>query len=84
MQITEVEVTPVDQNPLRAYVTIVVDNSLSIRDIKVIRGPDGCFVSMPSREPPLRKEMLELIEETVLTVFAQLTREPVARPHPLA
>lgn len=50
MKITEVKVYPVsDSGRLKAYATIVFDNSFIIRDLKVIEGHKGLFVSMPSR-----------------------------------
>jgi Uncharacterized protein, involved in the regulation of septum location len=44
MEITEVRIYPVDESVLRAQVTITIDNGLVVRDLKVIRGPDGHFV----------------------------------------
>lgn len=50
MKITEVKVYPVTESGrLKAYATIVFDNSFIIRDLKVIEGHKGLFVSMPSR-----------------------------------
>ena len=50
MQITEVKVYPVKESGrLKAYATIVFDNSFIIRDLKIIEGDKGFFVSMPSR-----------------------------------
>jgi stage V sporulation protein G len=50
MRITEVKVYPVkDSGRLKAYATVVFDNCFIIRDLKVIEGDKGFFVSMPSR-----------------------------------
>lgn len=51
MEITEVRVFPREglNNKLRAYVTITIDNSFVVRNIKVIEGKSGLFVAMPSR-----------------------------------
>ena len=50
MQITEVKVYPAkDNGRLKAYATIVFDNDFIVRDLKVIEGDKGLFVSMPSR-----------------------------------
>ncbi len=50
MEITEVKVFPVTESGrLKAYATIVFDNCFIIRDLKVIEGDKGFFVSMPSR-----------------------------------
>lgn len=89
MQVTEVKVTPVDQSPLKGYVSIVIDHCLSIRDIRVISGPDGYFVSMPSKKQrngrfvdtvaPLNKETRKLIEDAVLGAFEREIGERVTR-----
>lgn len=51
MEITEVKVyLAKDDGRLKAYATIVFDNSFIIRDLKVIEGDKGLFVSMPSRK----------------------------------
>ena len=50
MQVTEVRVFPVDEEKLRAYVTITLDHCFVIRDLKIIRGTTGYFVSMPSKK----------------------------------
>lgn len=50
MEITEVKVYPVKESGrLKAYATVVFDNCFIIRDLKVIEGDKGFFVSMPSR-----------------------------------
>ncbi len=57
IKVTEVKVYPVKfghdrgerDNRLKAYATIVFENSFIVRDLKVILGNDGnLFVSMPS------------------------------------
>ena len=49
MDVTEVRVFPVDEDKLRAYVTITFDHCFVVRDLKIIRGNTGLFVSMPSK-----------------------------------
>jgi stage V sporulation protein G len=49
MKITDVKVFLVDEDKLRAFVSIILDGCFMINDIKVIRGLDGLFISMPSR-----------------------------------
>ncbi len=50
MEITEIKVYPVkDSGRLKAYATMVFDDCFIIRDLKVIEGDKGLFVSMPSR-----------------------------------
>ena len=78
MNITEVKIYPARERGtrLKAYATIVFENSFIIRDLKVIEGEKGLFVSMPSRRRkdgsfrdiahPLNAEMRKHIEECVV------------------
>ena len=50
MEITEVKVFPVNEEKLKAYVTIVLDNCFVVRDLKIIAGNSGLFVAMPSKK----------------------------------
>jgi stage V sporulation protein G len=50
MQITEVTIRPTNDGVVSAYVDIVFDNCLMVRDIKVIQGPTGLFVSFPAKK----------------------------------
>lgn len=76
MEITEVKVFPAKEGGrLKAYATVVFDNSFIIRDLKIIEGNKGLFVSMPSRKRkdgtfrdivhPLNSDMRRTIEERV-------------------
>lgn len=80
MEITEIKVFPTrDGGRLKAYATVVFDNCFIIRDLKVIEGHKGLFVSMPSRKRkdgtyrdivhPLNSEMRTLIEEGIVKEF---------------
>jgi len=83
MKITEVKVYPARENGrLKAYATIVFDNSFIIRDLKVIEGDKGLFVSMPSRRRkdgtfrdivhPLNAETRKLIEDSVVAEYMKV------------
>ncbi|MFZ4404395.1 MAG: septation regulator SpoVG [Pseudobdellovibrionaceae bacterium] len=50
MKITEVKVFPVNEDRLKAYVSITIDGSFVVRDLKVIQGTNGLFVAMPSKK----------------------------------
>ncbi len=80
MEITEVKVFPAkDGGRLKAYATIVFDSSFIIRDLKVIEGHKGLFVSMPSRKRkdgtfrdivhPLNSDMRRDIEEKIIAEY---------------
>ena len=47
MEITEVKVFPIQEEKLRAFVSIVFDHCFMVNDIKIIQGRDGLFISMP-------------------------------------
>ena len=79
MEVTEVRVFPVDEEKLKAYVTITIDNCFVVRDLKVIKGNNGLFVAMPSKKRkdgtfrdtahPLNNETREMIESKVLAEY---------------
>ena len=52
MEITEVRIKLVSANndKLRAFCSITIDNDFVVRDLKVIEGARGPFVAMPSRK----------------------------------
>jgi stage V sporulation protein G len=52
MEITEVRVKLVEQTAERllAFCSITIDAAFVVRDIKIIDGPNGPFVAMPSRK----------------------------------
>jgi len=81
MKITEVKIYAAREKSgrLKAYATIVFDNEFIVRDLKIIEGDKGLFVSMPSRPRkdgsfrdiahPLNAEMRKHIEEMVIAEF---------------
>ena len=81
MEITDVKVIPVDDEKLKAFVSIVFDHCFVVTDLKVIHGPKGLFVSMPSKKRkdgtfkdiahPLNNQMRQYLEDKVLSVYRQ-------------
>ena len=90
MEITDVKVIPVDDEKLKAFVSIVFDQSFVVTDIKIINGPKGLFVSMPSKKRkdgtfkdiahPLNNQMRQYLEDKVLTVYRQQVASAPAGP----
>ncbi|MCB0417064.1 MAG: septation regulator SpoVG [Bdellovibrionaceae bacterium] len=76
MEITEVKVFPVNEERLKAYVTVIFDNCFVVRDLKIINGNTGLFVAMPSKKRkdgtfrdiahPLNSDMRNNMEQTIL------------------
>jgi stage V sporulation protein G len=52
MEITEVRIALREDNKLKAFASITLDNRFVIRGLKIIEGAKGCFVAMPSRKRP--------------------------------
>ena len=85
MQVTEVRVFPVEEDKLRAYVTITLDHCFVIRDLKIIHGTTGLFVSMPSKKRkdgtykdiahPINNETRRMIEEKIIAEYQKVLAE---------
>ena len=91
MEITEVRVFPVNEERLKAYVTITLDNCFVVRDLKVINGNTGLFVAMPAKRRkdgtfkdiahPLNSETCERMEKVILAEYErELARGTPAAP----
>src|SRR6476660_5549042 len=86
MDITEVKVFPVDEEKLKAYITIVFDNCFVVRDLKIISGTSGLFVAMPSKRRkdgvfkdiahPLNQSTRTIMEKTILEAYLAEIRKP--------
>ena len=89
MDITDVKVFTVDEDKLRAYVTITLDGCFVVRDLKVINGTTGLFVAMPAKKRkdgtykdiahPLNAEMRDKMEKIVLAEYEKVRAAPPAR-----
>ena len=65
--------------PTKAFVDIVVEDSIAIVGFRVVEGKDGLFVTMPREEGrdgkwynivvPLKREIKEEIEKIVLEAY---------------
>lgn len=82
MKITEVRVKPVSGDKLKAYATVTFDECFLISDIKIIEGPKGLFLSMPSKKKkdgkfrdiahPINTDFRKLMEETVIAKYKEV------------
>ncbi len=84
MQITEVNVTPINnEKKLKGFASIVFDNCFIVSDIKIIETARGAFLSMPSKKAangkfrdvahPLNGETRKMIEERVFEMYETVT-----------
>jgi len=84
MNVTEVRVFPVkkEDDKLKAFATITLDDCFVVRDLKVIHGRTGLFIAMPSRKKkdgtyadvahPLNSETRGIIENAVIEEYRRL------------
>ncbi len=92
MNITQVKVFPVNEEKLKAYVSIVIDGCFLVSDLKIIQGPNGLFISMPSKRKkngefkdvahPLNRETREMLERHVLGEYERVKATAPALPAP--
>ncbi len=85
MDVTEVRVFPVEEERLKAYATITLDQCFLVRDLKIIHGNKGLFVAMPSKKRkdgtyqdtahPLNRDTRRMIEDAVLGEYDRLKAE---------
>lgn len=89
MDITQVKIFPVNEEKLKAFVSVVFDHCFMVNDIKVIQGKDGLFLSMPSRRKksgefkdvahPLNNETRRRIEVRVLDEYRTVVNDATPR-----
>lgn len=85
MEITQVRVFPVDEEKLKAFVSVIFDDCFVVSDIKIIQGNSGLFVSMPSKRRkngtfrdiahPLNTETRKKIEEKIIEKYREAVLE---------
>jgi stage V sporulation protein G len=86
MEITEVRVNLQNEEVLKAFVSITLDNEFVIRGLKVIESSDGHrFVAMPARRKrdgtfqdiahPINREVREYLEEIVFAAYDEELRK---------
>lgn len=83
MDITQVQVYPRENDKVKGYVTIVLDNCFLVNDIKIICGKNGCFISMPAKKRkngkfkdiahPITKELRQKIEDAIFNEYERMT-----------
>ncbi len=91
MEITEIRVFPVEEDKLKAFVSVVFDDCFIVSDIKIINGNNGLFLSMPSKKGkngkfrdiahPLNSEMRGKMERAIIDEYNNvLETEPNGTP----
>ena len=85
MDITQVRIFPVEEDKLKAFVSIILDGCFVVSDIKIIQGNNGLFISMPSKKRkngsfrdiahPLNNETRQSIEEQIISKYREVTAQ---------
>jgi len=85
MEITQIRVFPVEEEKLKAFVSVIFDDCFVVSDIKIIQGTSGLFVSMPSKKRkngtfrdiahPLNNETRRRIEEAIITKYREVVAD---------
>ncbi len=85
MKITDVRVRLVknEESKLKGVASVTFDECFVVHDIKIIDGPDGFFIAMPSRKGkdgtfkdiahPINTETREVLVQSVLNAYSAET-----------
>ena len=81
MNISEIRITLRDDNKLKGFASITLENAFVIRGLKIIEGATGLFIAMPSRKRrdgtfqdiahPINMETREWMENQVIAAYRQ-------------
>ena len=81
MKITSIDITKVESedNNVKAFVNIVVDDALAVKNLRIIDGTKGLFVAMPSTKNkegkyrdmvhPINQEVRTMMEEQIIKAY---------------
>lgn len=82
MKITDVQISLLDDDKLKGFANITIDNELVIHGLKIIRGMDRFFIAMPNRRKkdgsfsdiahPITHDFRNEMEKTVLEKYWDL------------
>ena len=82
MDITQVRVFPVEEDKLKAFVSVIFDECFVVSDIKIIQGASGLFISMPSKKRkngtfrdiahPLNNDTRRRLEEAIIAKYREV------------
>ena len=81
MEITEIRITLRDDDKLKAFASITLDNAIVVRGLKIIEGASGTFIAMPSRQRkdgtyqdvahPINRQTREWLENCVIGAYKE-------------
>jgi len=81
LDISEIRITLRDDNKLKGFASITLDNAFVVRGLKIIEGASGLFIAMPSRKRkdgtfqdiahPINMATREWMENQVIAAYRQ-------------
>jgi len=81
LEITEIRITLRDDDKLRGFASITLDNCFVVRGLKIIEGASGMFVAMPNRRRkdgtfqdiahPINMSTREWMENQIIAAYKQ-------------
>jgi len=84
LDITEIRITLRDDDKLRGFASITLDNCFVVRGLKIIEGANGMFVAMPNRRRkdgtfqdiahPINMKTREWMETKIIAAYKQELR----------
>lgn len=80
MQITDIRIRQTsDEGKLKARVSITIDDSFAVHEIRVLDGINGLFIAMPSKKlpngeykdiaHPINRETRTMIQEKIIEAY---------------
>jgi stage V sporulation protein G len=79
VEISEIRITLRDDNKLKGFASITLDNCFVVRGLKIIEGASGLFIAMPSRRRkdgtfqdiahPINMDTREWLENQVIAAY---------------
>ena len=81
IEITEVRISLRNDDKLKAFVSITLNDSFVIRGLKIIHGNSGLFVAMPSRKRPdgQHQDLAHPINDTTRKYLTQMVMDEYER-----
>lgn len=81
LEISEIRITLRDDNKLKGFASITLDNAFVVRGLKIIDGASGLFIAMPSRKRkdgtfqdiahPINMSTRQWLENQVIAAYRQ-------------
>jgi stage V sporulation protein G len=81
LEISEIRITLRDDNKLKGFASITLENAFVVRGLKIIEGATGLFIAMPSRKRkdgtfqdiahPINMATREWMENLVIAAYRQ-------------